>query len=568
MTYIYSQTKTGLRCGLVEARIAQAFLRVALVSLLHKGSKGPPPCASGSERAQSSIDPSVRFQRRLDMPLATAASPLIPSYPPLLSSPPILPASPAPAGRQAMDPTLLLTLNLQLCLAHYCDIHGPTPLMVTEGLSAPCGVCHDGSAAASDGPPRSAPAAPESQPRVPSTAHAGGTRDLGVPQDAQPQRPALRRSPGADGAAVSGLDTPPESPRPLSQQPRRDSSYRRTYDETVTRKQGPCDNCAMTLPRRQQSSPEDVIDTRSPTLRTRAPAERVFLPVDPASPPNSQSSSDTDADHELPRQPRSRRNVSSVSSRTTSCSSTSTTSERHPSHVHYVDYTSTHEPILPDSFSLVRASCLRALSFETLPRAPSTATPTSSPQHHSSPSFVTTQSAGSAASGGAIFFGDSLAGYTTAYIFRIPDVHARGHKRVYAFLALSTHKERLAMKTFAGVSSAFRELATWIQTLAEAEAERTAESSPIGSVLHSGGPASHAASSSSSSTVDAPNVDRGGSSFLTGGSGFTRRMGGPGSVSSLKARGLAELVGQPDFFITLHKKFVQLLFEVGVSLNS
>jgi hypothetical protein len=121
------------------------------------------------------------------------------------------------------------------------------------------------------------------------------------------------------------------------------------------------------------------------------------------------------------------------------------------------------------------------------------------------------------------------------------------------------------MKTFAGVSSAFRELATWIQTLAESEAERTAESSPIGSVLQSGGPASHVASSS---TIDAPNVDRSGSSFLTGGSGFTRRMGGPGGVSSLKARGLAELVGQPDFFITLHKKFVQLLFEVGVSLNS
>ncbi|TFB07562.1 hypothetical protein CCMA1212_000178 [Trichoderma ghanense] len=481
-----------------------------------------------------------------------------------------------------MDSTLLLTLHLQLCLAHYCDIHGPTPLMVTEGLASPCGVCHEPSAAASDKPPRSAPAASEpQQPRASPAAVTDGLRELSLSQEGQSHRPALRRSPGTgassgnDGAAVTGLDTPPESPRPLSQQPRRDSSYRRTYDETVTRKQGPCDNCAMTLPRRQQNvsaAAEDAIDTRAPTLRTRAPAERVFLPVDPASPPNSQSSSDTDADHEVPRQPRSRKNVSSVSSRTTSCSSTSTTSERHPSHVHYVDYTSTHEPILPDSFSLIRASCLRALSFETLPRAPSTATPAASPQHHTSPSFVTTQSAGSAASGGAIFFGDSLAGYTTAYIFRIPDLHARGHKRVYAFLALSTHKERLAMKTFAGVSSAFRELATWIQTLAEAEAERTAESSPIGSVLQSGGqsggPGNHVASTSSSTAIDAPNVDRSASSFLTGGSGFTRRMGGPGSVSALKARGLAELVGQPDFFITLHKKFVQLLFEVGVSLNS
>ncbi|KAM0452110.1 hypothetical protein ACHAPV_009627 [Trichoderma viride] len=476
-----------------------------------------------------------------------------------------------------MDLTLLLTLNLQLCLAHYCDIHGPTPLMVTEGLAAACSTCNEGPAVTIDKPPRSAPASSESQPRTTSAALADGIRDLNISHDAQSQRPALRRSPGTgagagkDGTAMTGLDTPPESPRPLSQQPRRDSSYRRTYDETVTRKQGPCDNCAMTLPRRQQNAaavPEDVIDTRSPTLRTRAPAERVFLPLDPAaSPPNSQSSSDTDADHDLPRQARSRRNMSTVSSRTTSCSSTSTTSERHPSHIHYVDYTSTHEPILAESFSLIRASCLRALTFETLPRAPSTITPTSSPQHHNSSSFVTTQSAGAAASGGAIFFGDSATGYTTAYIFRIPDVHARGHKRVYAFLALSTHKERLAMKSFTGISSTFRELAIWIQTLAEAEAERTAESSPIGSVKHSGGLSSHVPSSSSS-TSEAPNVDRTGSSFLTGGSGFTRRMGGPGGVSALKARGLAELVGQPDFFISLHKKFVQLLFEVGVSLNS
>ena len=141
-------------------------------------------------------------------------------------------------------------------------------------------------------------------------------------------------------------------------------------------------------------------------------------------------------------------------------------------------------------------------------------------------------------------------------------------------MALSTHKERLAMKTFAIVSAAFRELATWIQQLAEAEAERTAESSPVGSVFYGGGgggypqsqqlPSAFDASSASSSAA----ADRGGSSFLTGGTSFTRRMGGGGGGSAPKARGLAELVGQPDFFIELHRKFVQLLFEVGVTLNS
>ncbi|KAF7549723.1 hypothetical protein G7Z17_g6214 [Cylindrodendrum hubeiense] len=152
------------------------------------------------------------------------------------------------------------------------------------------------------------------------------------------------------------------------------------------------------------------------------------------------------------------------------------------------------------------------------PTPPATATPTS--PLSSSPAFVTTQSAGSAVSGGPIFFGDSLAGYTTAYIFRIPDVHARGHKRVYAFMALSTHRERLAMKTFAVVSTAFRDFAGWIQQLAEAEAERAADASPIGSTIYGGGPAPK------KPAADAPAAaDRGGSSFLTGGSGVHPKDG-------------------------------------------
>jgi hypothetical protein len=122
------------------------------------------------------------------------------------------------------------------------------------------------------------------------------------------------------------------------------------------------------------------------------------------------------------------------------------------------------------------------------------------------------------------------------------------------------------MKTFAMISAAFRDLATWIQQLAEAEVERTTtNSSPIGSVMFGGG----GQPQPQPSAFDPPAaVDRSGSSFLTGGSAFTRRMGGAPGTSSLKARGLAELVGQPDFFIELHGKFVQLLFEVNVALNS
>ncbi|CEJ94947.1 hypothetical protein VHEMI10451 [[Torrubiella] hemipterigena] len=455
-----------------------------------------------------------------------------------------------------------------LCLAHYCDTHGPTPLMVTEGLPTPCSVCFDESSR--DDPPRSSPPNQDAQlaDAIRSVNLNRNSSGITSPRDSQSKRTSIYSS-NADSvtsnasSSTTAPETPPESPRPAFQQPRRtDSGYRRTYDETVTRKQGPCDNCAMTLPRRQAGvgGSDDMASLRGPTLRTRAPAERVYgSPAQLASPARSQASSDTDGEKDVSRRPRNRIPAQSVSSRTTSCSSTSTTSERASCHVHYVDYTSTHEPLLATSFSLIRASCLRALSFETLPRAPSTSTPNASPQSNGS-AFVTTQSAGSAATGGPIFFGDALAGYTTAYIFRIPDVHARGHKRVYAFLALSTHKERLAMKTFAVLSNAFRDLANWIQQLAEAEAERTAESQP-GYSVGLDRPVLQA------SAFDPPAADRSGSSFLTGGLGLSRRMG-PGAPSSLKARGLAELVGQPDFFIELHKRFVHLLFEVGVTLSS
>ncbi|KFA79062.1 hypothetical protein S40288_08161 [Stachybotrys chartarum IBT 40288] len=484
-----------------------------------------------------------------------------------------------------MGKPLGLIPNLQLCLAHYCDTHGPTPLMVTEGLTAQCTICleapfqdKDDTSLSTETRPCTSPPNANSQPQTPAAVSDGlgglnlvrAFSCLDVDDLQANQRPTVHRSSTNGTVPVvspAPLETPPDSPRPTHHHPRRDSSYRRTYDETVTKRQGPCDNCAMTLPKRQAGVTGNVdsqAHARGPTLRTRAPAERVFGPGGHASPPASQASSDTDSEIDDPRRPRNKKAESSIGSRGRSTSSNSTRSERPPYHVHYVDYTSTHEPTRGDAFSILRASCLRALSFETLPRAPAMASPTSSPLTTAPPPFVTTQSAGSAVSGGPIFFGDALAGYTTAYIFRIPDVHARGHKRVYAFLALSTHKERLAMKTFAVVSAAFRDLAGWIQQLAEAEADRAAAASPITVSLHSNSGYPKLAQSA----FDASAAERGGSSFLTGGSGFTRRMGGAVGASAPKARGLAELVGQPDFFIELHEKFVRLLFEVGITLSS
>lgn len=37
---------------------------------------------------------------------------------------------------------------------------------------------------------------------------------------------------------------------------------------------------------------------------------------------------------------------------------------------------------------------------------------------------------------------------------------------------------------------------------------------------------------------------------------------------SLRARGLAELVGLPDFFLELHKRFVVLLIRLGIVVGA
>lgn len=492
---------------------------------------------------------------------------------------------------------MILTSGVQLCLAHYCDVHGPTPLMVTEGLPIPCSACYEDSAYASDGP-NSTSSTPTSTIQSGASisealrklnlenTRSSGTLPSTSDQDQPSNKAALRRA-THQNASTSAFDTPPLSPRyPSEPSPaaaghgRRESSYRRTYDETTTKRAGPCENCAMTLPKRQGAGASDneSENESGPTLRTRAPYARAYGSgvAGNASPPNSTSTASDDDDGEAPRQACHRRTGTITS--TTSRSSASSASATVHGHTHYQYYTSTHEPVVPSSFSIVRASCIRTLSFETLPRGTATTgnTPLVSP---STPGFVTTHSSGAVTSGGPIFFGDPSAGYTTAYIFRIPDVHARGHKRVYAFLALSTHRERLAMKTFTFISNAFRDLAAWIQGLAEAEAERASEgNSPLsaGGMYGAGSGPMGAGMSAAAHSQDQnpPSVHtQTGSGFLSSGmGGLSRRMGAGygygGSGASTKARGLPELVGLPDFFLELHQKFVQLLLELGIVLRS
>ncbi|KAI2603545.1 vesicle coat protein [Hypoxylon fragiforme] len=509
--------------------------------------------------------------------------------------------------------------------------------MVTEGLPVPCAQCCDESTEPAR--PQTSAASPGSPAVVTDALRKmtlGASRSSSIPasdQDMQMHRTSLLRASklGPNGTAHpasvaspiagSAIQTPPQSPRNVPEgfpeangkgNMRRDPSFHRTYDDSDTKRANPCQNCALTLPKRQEpkkgkdgstsGTAESKSGHRGPTLRTRAPYARVYGGQGEISPPNSnpQSSYTSDAEEEVlstdtAKRPATYRRPTTSTSHSSVSSRSSVTQ-----HTHYLDYTSTHESVVPTTFSIVRASCLRTLSFETLPRRPETAQagqlpgippPFPSPSTGHGPGYITTTpNPQSAANGGPIFFGDPLAGYTTAYIFRIPDMHARGRKRVYAFLALSTHRERLAMKTFSFVSAAFRDLANWIQELAEAEAERDREreeaNSPIAALNAAYGNGGFGEGPRDSGIGlglgggFGTNLDRDRerdrandtSSFLTGGGrgGFMQRMGGsmgPGGFAP-KARGLAELVGLPDFFIELHSRFVQLLLELGVVLSS
>jgi hypothetical protein len=103
------------------------------------------------------------------------------------------------------------------------------------------------------------------------------------------------------------------------------------------------------------------------------------------------------------------------------------------------------------------------------------------------------------------------------------------------------------MQAFSFLSAAFKDLASWIQSLAEAELDRSLES-PRGDERSEG------------SRHSTPT-----SSFLSGRSrGFEGKFAG----MSLRARGLAEIVGLPDFFIELHARFVRLLIELRALLGA
>ena len=192
------------------------------------------------------------------------------------------------------------------------------------------------------------------------------------------------------------------------------------------------------------------------------------------------------------------------------CSSKSTSS----CHTHVLEYVSNSSPAECDSYSSLRRATIRTLSGEQLPRG-----------HISGP----------------LCFGDPIAGYTIAYIFRIGDHHARGRQRYYAFLALAGFDTRRAFEACNILWTFFEQLARNIVETADQVALHV---SPIDD-------------SPPHSDYITPI-----SSFLTGRTidpdGYPRR-----GAANVRANSIAELLDNENFFCELHMMFVSILQDLG-----
>jgi hypothetical protein len=217
-------------------------------------------------------------------------------------------------------------------------------------------------------------------------------------------------------------------------------------------------------------------------------------------------------------------------------------------HTHTLNYISTSQPQQPATYSLLRRTCIRTLSTEVLPL--------------SKPS-------------GPIMFGDSIAGYTIAYVFRLQDPRSRGAKRTYALIAMAGRDCRRATKAMVKITEVFEGIANRIVALAERVLERESAASQSLSRPTTAIPTTPPFGTSASSMpplLTSPRQDR---FFSSTASSPTRNITPVSSFLSakkvdpdgfprvsrdvMKAKSLIEIVGQESFFVELHTIFCGLL---------
>ncbi|EED20213.1 conserved hypothetical protein [Talaromyces stipitatus ATCC 10500] len=404
-------------------------------------------------------------------------------------------------------------MDFILSLTHFCEVHGPTSILCSQVLPFSCTQCHPSEADGSVSPSG-----------TPSTSHettSSTTSSL---------RNKLSSSLTASIKSNSANASQNIEDHPYFLKAQKSQSQIRVdpASERVNRVGGvngdTCASCSISLPEdvskklpASSSGQSDGENGRG--AKNNSPVLRSREVVHSCGGGNRHSdicvAEDDDGAHEHDAQhaslPDSVHSVSVTSSSSdTSC------------HTHILTYLSLHGPPNPADYALLRQSSIRTLSCELLPRG---------------------------LSSGPLCFGDPVAGYTIAYVFRLPDPMARGKRRSYALIALAGKDAGRAFRASPIIWRIFQRIAAGIVTAAEKhqEEEKMREEQAF------------RASTTSSTTGRHDYTPI--SSFLTGRT--LDANGNPRRAGQIRARNLAEIVGNEYIFAELHAQFVTLLQQLG-----
>ncbi|KAJ9666522.1 hypothetical protein H2201_003445 [Coniosporium apollinis] len=418
----------------------------------------------------------------------------------------------------------------QISLAHFCELHGPTSILCTQTCAATCPTCRTCDTPPSDDPPNSS------------------YSSFDAPWDAKfsSQVPPLS----------SPFETPPTSPKQGSYNPYFPSFsgereiYKR-FSKTFEDDADSCENCAFLVPR----NVSDRLPAGAPGSPSKDGRSRNGSPVLRTSQAVLAHSKETESDNDSDGIVETVDVEQSLRSPAFPPSPPSTTTSSPPSplfvsqtpHTHTLTYITTRQPTSASAYSLLRRSCIRTLSCEMLPRG--------------SPS-------------GPLVFGDPVAGYTIAYIFRLPDPRARGKLRTYALIALGGRDSWRVGKAMVKVTEIFESVASKIIAMADRVLERESSASSRPSTSERSTPPLSCSASIMSNLSSRMSPEKKGVS-PTQSSPVTRTITPVSSFLSAKkvdpdgyprvsrevmrAKGLAEIVGKDDFFVELHATFCMLL---------
>ncbi|KAF1935277.1 hypothetical protein EJ02DRAFT_135292 [Clathrospora elynae] len=421
-------------------------------------------------------------------------------------------------------------MDFTISLAHFCEVHGPRSIICTQASTSPCGTCN----------PCVTPPSEEPHPAY----SYNGLYDQPATLKLNARLPQL----------TSPFETPPASPRSPTHNPyfpsvpssSASSFSGRRPSSTFESESDTCENCQMVVPKECS----DKIPIGAPGSPSKDGRGRNGGPI-------LRSSQNYPV-----RRPVSRDDFSSTDSSDVSDTEQSTSFQRsYPdsipaspllvskgTHTHTLNYISTSQPQSPATYSLLRRTCIRTLSTEVLPS--------------NKPS-------------GPMMFGDSVAGHTIAYVFRLQDPRSRGAKRTYALIAMAGRDDRRATKAMVKIIEAFQSIANRIIAMAERVLERESAISQSLSRPTTAIPSTPPLGTSASSLPPqfmSPQKER---CFSSTASSPTRNVTPVSSFLSakkldpdgfprvtrdvMKAKNLIEIVGQENFFVDLHYLFCRLL---------